>query len=579
MADAAARRLGAGRELDGTLVRTASGFALSASLRRTDGGGRALQAEAAGSLDSLPVLVDRLAAQLLAEQGGATAALGQISSARAIAAYLQGKAAHRRGRYVEAVADFAAALREDSTFALAALDQIASAERTNHRDVIPRASQLAWNYRAKLGPKGQALLRGWVGPNYPEPSSMLSTIAAWQQAAEAAPDVPDAWFELGDMQLHYGALNDLSRPVERAEASFRRALELDSAWVLPLDHLALAKLHVEDTVGFRALVRRWVAQDTVPGDRSPVFRLLFGLALGDSALIAQGRAALPRGEDDALLWVIGTAQAEGMGLADVPAAITELERRAVTGPKLWQARSYRREWLLNTGRPAAALALTDSLASGAPYATWAPLTRMDDALFGDGDTAAAVGDLRHLEAVPAPGARTLCRLGLWSLAHDAPPVVRRWSGRLRALTGGPDEQFNRDDRLMCADLLDAWLAWRDGRPEVRRMLDRTDSLYLASDLLDDWPVTNLVTARLREAIGDTAGAARVISRMPVALPIIPPYRSTYLREQARIWLAAGDTAEAVRALRRLVALRRAPEPGLRAASDSARDRLAALVAR
>ena len=60
------------------------------------------------------------------------------------------------------------------------------------------------------------------------------------------------------------------RPVAlkvRAEASFRRTLELDPSWVLPLDHLLMAKLWLEDTTGFRALADRRLAQDTVPGDR------------------------------------------------------------------------------------------------------------------------------------------------------------------------------------------------------------------------------------------------------------------------------------------------------------------------
>ncbi len=132
---------------------------------------------------------------------------------------------------------------------------------------------------------------------------------------------------------------------------------------------------------------------------------------------------------------------------------------------------------------------------------------------------------------------------------------------------------------MCAWLLEAWLAIREQRPEAGGILDRADSLYLQSDVLQDWPVANLVTARLREELGDTAGAARVIGRVPVALPSSPPFRSTYLREQGRIWLEAGDTAEGVRALRRYVALRQGADPSLRAGLDSARARLAALVGR
>jgi hypothetical protein len=132
---------------------------------------------------------------------------------------------------------------------------------------------------------------------------------------------------------------------------------------------------------------------------------------------------------------------------------------------------------------------------------------------------------------------------------------------------------------MCADLLDAWLAWREQRPEARRLLDRTDSVYIASDLLDDWVVTNLVTARLREAIGDLPGAARVIARVSTATPLSPTYRSTYLRNQGRIGLQVGDTAGAIRALRRYVALRQQAERGLRPEVDRAKGELARLLGR
>ena len=404
-ADAAARLTGAGRVLDGSLVRSGAGVELSATLRRTDEAGRPVLAEASGPLDSLPALVDRLAAGLLAGQAGATPSLGELSSARALTAYLRAKAADRRGRYREAVAAYGDALSEDSTFALAAVDQIASAERIGDRETSDRAARLAWSHRSKLTPKGRVLLRAMAGPKYPEASSQIAYIAAWQEAVKVAPELPEAWFQLGDMQLHNGGSNDLTTPVERAVGNFRRALELDPAWVLPLDHILLAKLYLEDTTEVRSLARRWLAQDTVQGDRSPYLRWRLGVALGDSELVARERAGLERWSDDAVLWLAGNAQADAVGLGDVPLAIRELERRAVTGHKLWNARRYRREWLLNTGRPAEALALTDSLSSDEPYAGWAPITRIDDALFWNGDTVAASADARSLAATLGGGPR------------------------------------------------------------------------------------------------------------------------------------------------------------------------------
>jgi tetratricopeptide (TPR) repeat protein len=586
---AAARRTGAGRLLDGSLVRSGAGIELSASLRRTDGAGRPVQAEASGSLDSLPILVDRLAAALLAGQAGTTPSLGELSSARAITAYLRGKAADRRGRYAEAVAAYNDALAEDSTFALAALDQIAPAQRTNDNAAIDRASRLAWTYRARLSDKGRVVLRAMVGPRYPEPSSQISLIAAWQDAVQAAPELPDAWFELGDLQLHNGGLNDLPTPVESAIGSFRHALELDSAWGLPLDHILLAKLHLDDSTGLRALALRWRAEDTVSGDRSPYLRWRLALALGDSGAMARERAGLNRWSDDAVHWLAGGAQAEGVGLGDVALGIAELRRRAVNGRRLWEARTYSREWLLNSGRPTAALALTDTMASEAPYGEWVPISRIEDALFWDGDTAAAAADARRLATLleGRGGARPLssdvraratCRLGLWALARADLAGARLWAGRLRAGTpAGP--AFNPDEQAMCGDLLEAALAARDRRPEARRLLDRADSIYIASPIMGDYPITNLVTARLRESIGDLAGAERAIGRVPVALPVSPTYGSTYLLEQSRIGLESGDTAGAVRALRRYVALRAGAEPVLRPALDSARARLAQLVGR
>jgi tetratricopeptide (TPR) repeat protein len=589
-AAAAARRTGAGRILDGSLVRSAAGLELSATLRRTDGAGGSVHADASGSADSLPALVDRLAAGLLARQSGAIPSLSAISSAGALSAYLRGKAADRRGRYREAVADFGDALDQDSTFALAALDQLASAQRDGDQQAVARASRLAWAHRERLTDKGRVLLRALVGPRYPEQSSMIATLAAWQDAVKAAPELPDAWFQLGDFQLHDGGLNDVPDPVRRAETDFHRALELDSAWTLPLDHILLAKLHLEDTTELRALARRWFAQDTAGGDRSPYLRWRLGVALGDSALVARERASLERWNDDAIQWLAGDAQAEAVGLGDVALAINEFTRRAASGPRLRYARTFRREWLLNTGRPSEALALTDSLASGEPWPGWAELTRIEDALFWDGDTAAAAVGVRRLAATlegrssaarlgADVGSRAACRLGFWSMARGDDAGARRWSTRLREpAPAGP--AFGTDDRIMCAGLLQTWLAWRGGQAETaRRMLERADSIYITSDVMTDWQVTNLVTARLREEIGDLRGAERAIGRVQVAMPVSPTYGSTYLREQARIGLEVGDTAGAVRARRRYVALRASGEPAVRAELDSARARLARLVGR
>jgi hypothetical protein len=584
--NAAARRAGAGLVLDGSLVRSGTGLELSAELRPTDGRGHTVRATVAGNPDSLATLIDRLAARLMAGQTERTVSLGELSTSRAIGEYLQGRAAHRRGQYTESVAHFNAALREDSTFALAALDMLASL-RGDDREAKDRAARLAWANRAKLSPRGQALLRAWIGPKYPAPSSMILGLAAWQDAVTAAPDLPDIRFELADRQLHFGALNDIPNAVELAEQNLSRGLELDSSYVWPLDHLLYAKFYLDDTTGFRTLARLWSAQDTISGDRSDYVRWRIAVTLGDSAGVARQRARLSRWQDESVLWLAGAAEADAIGLGDVQLAIKELERRAVTGPKMYDARQRWRDWLLNAGRPSEARALTDSLASGEPFPGWDRVTRIDDALFWDGDSTAAAADVHALAVAAgkrttdsvATGARSrgFCRLGFWSLAHGDRPGVRLWSSRLRGMRLGTTFAYNDDNRALCAYLLDAWSALPDRVGEARSLLQHADSIYLYSDVMDDYLVTNLVTARIREALGDLPGARRTIERVPVELPISPQYQSTYFREQARLELQAGDTASAIRALRRYVALRRDPEPALRAEVDSARAELGVLV--
>ena len=133
------------------------------------------------------------------------------------------------------------------------------------QEAVALGERLGWAYRDKLTPVGRLLLTAWLGPKYPAPSSTIGQIAAWQAAAAAEPDLPEAWFMLGDRQLHDGRTNDLPHPVEQARTSFRRALELAPSWVLPLDHLILTQLDLDDTVGLRALATRWLAQDTIRG--------------------------------------------------------------------------------------------------------------------------------------------------------------------------------------------------------------------------------------------------------------------------------------------------------------------------
>ena len=220
-------------------------------------------------------------------------------------------------------------------------------------------------------------------------------------------------------------MNDVPQAVRRAEGHFGRALELDSTFIMPLDHLLSAKFYLEDTVDLRALARLWSARDTASGDRSDYMRWRLALALGDPAAAARARGRMERWDEASLTWMASNTQSTGVGVDDVRLALDELARRAVTWPRLRNARLWRRDWLLNAGRPAAALALTDSLAGDEPWPGWARQQRIDDALFEDGDTTAAAADVRALAAANARPAAADPRLAPWPPGRPAASACGR----------------------------------------------------------------------------------------------------------------------------------------------------------
>jgi hypothetical protein len=142
-----ANRLGAGRFLDGSVVGTRTHLTITATVLRTEDGRSGAHAAVSGPYDSLQVLVDRLAAQLLAGEAGAPEPrLAVLTSLPALRAYLEGRTAFRRGRWNEAARRFAAAIEVDSTFAPAALG-LRSASRWLNGVDAPRAERLAWVFR------------------------------------------------------------------------------------------------------------------------------------------------------------------------------------------------------------------------------------------------------------------------------------------------------------------------------------------------------------------------------------------------------------------------------------------------
>jgi eukaryotic-like serine/threonine-protein kinase len=439
-ARALARRLRAGRVLLGEVVGTPERIVVNTTL--LDVGGRTVaRAGIQGPAASLTDMVDTLAARLLSLSAGVEpgrVATLTTTSLPALRAYLEGQAFYRRGRYEEAIRQYARALEIDSTFALAGLGielaggWIGGVEQTRE---LGRA--LASRHQARLSATDRALLAAAIGPDYPRPSSVRRTLAAIEDALRLAPDRVELWYMQADAYLHFGRAIGVEDWEARAAAGFRRAIEMDSTLAQSLHHLILlyarqGQLELMDAAAAAQLARepagstadfiRWI----VSAARSPRSTLPIPL---DSLAI------------ETLGWIVMIAQDDGFDPQLGVRAARERTRRAGTASERLERNLALHAVALNTGRPVEALSVTQRLREDQPDPQFHLRLRILDALYADGDSAAAAEAAEELQRSIAARATLLdtermnrCVLDQWRLLHDVD--VRPRPPR-RARTEGP----------------------------------------------------------------------------------------------------------------------------------------------
>jgi len=241
---------------------------------------------------------------------------------------------------------------------------------------------------------------------------------------------------------------------------------------------------------------------------------------------------------------------------------------------------------LNRGRAAAALQVRQEQQTLLRGQSNQPLIwQIWDALYWDGDTAAAAMAARELEEItvrlPADTYKRhlySCSLEQWHLAHRQLTTVRRSIAEMRRAEVTPN--YKPSGRLIvrgCAILLDALLAAAEQREDAGVYRERLDSLMLTGpSYRNDNQSWNLAVARLKEAAGDRQGALAA-TRRRLYLAAEPLYLSTYLREEGRLAALSGDRDGAIRAYQHYLALRADPEPTLRAQAERVRADLAQLL--
>ena len=581
---AAAERLGAGQLLLGNVVAAEGRIVLNASLLAVPDGRETARTTVEGPADSLAGLVDRLAAGLLtlgAGEGEQRLASLTSTSLPALRSYLAGQALYRRGQFAEATRSFDRAVRADSAFALAAVGLLAAGlANASEAEPVSRGERLADASRDRLNPLDRAYLDVLKGLSNSATTSYADLLRQAERFAELAPDRAEAYVLLGEVRLAYGSMLGFTTARERAAAAYRKALELDSTFAPAYAGFLVTAASLGDTAAVRRGGHLYRAIDSSAGPPAWV-RWRMAASLGDRTELERMRAGFDSLGGEHLMAIGQMSQYDGLPLTDAELAHAAWLRRESRGGWHQAALAEVVTLALNRGRPGAALAVRRQQQEAAPGSPRINASRLMDALYWDGDTAAAADAARELGdsiaamAMDAPlrGLHS-CALEQWRLAHGQLGSARRTIAQLRS---APQANAGLTMRHQgCAILLDALLAAAEQGPDAGSKLARLDSLmrtgppYRGTNL--PW---NLVIARLSEARGDRAAALAAIRRRlyNVAEPL---YLSSYLREEGRLAALAGDREGAIRAYRHYLALRSDPEPALRGQVEQVRGRLNAL---
>ncbi len=576
-----ASSLGSGRVVLGEIVSTSTRIAIDARVLGVNDS-LLTTATVRGSPDSLFVLIDRLTTQLLVGiTGEPPRRIAELTSTSlsAVRAYLDGRAASRRGEVAKAISHFTDALAQDSTFALAALGMASSgawSQQSGQSAALRRGLQTGYALRDRLTRRDQLLFEAYVLPNTATQHSAAAQFAGWQRAIDAAPESAEAQYEYGDRLYHTGAQLGFSDTDARARAAFERALSLDSTFVSPLAHLVEMAARERDRGRTRTLSTLYTS-DAAAADAGDYVHWRVALALGDAQVLTQLRARRDTIGITALNRIIGFGQTDGIGLADVDAAASELRRRV--DARTVQAANVPpgltlHSWALNRGHRSAASDAAELLRNAEPMAAGSSIVFFDPdqvpalaALFWDGDSVAASGAFMRIAQNVASARPTgsgalaryytnLCVAGLEQFVRGRPQAVAPIAERLRVGGAARDSAaMHGADPTLCLAMLDAIVANARSAPAAAAAVARRATMLAAAPYAFCRDVGNLVGARLYESRGVPALALRAVRRRPYDWDTGPLYLTTYLREEGRLATRTGDSAGAIRAYERLLALR------------------------
>jgi tetratricopeptide (TPR) repeat protein len=377
----------------------------------------------------------------------------------------------------------------------------------------------------------------------------------------------------GARLLHDGASAGLTNSLGAAASAYQRALALNPEYV-PAWRAAVGLGGGADSLATFLGQRDSIRMHLEAASARPLIRLRRVLATGDTVLRQQFRDSLAAFGSAALRDIARASQFDAIGLEDGVQALAVLRQRATRMSDIASVVLAEHSVAMNRGRPRDALAATTRLRRALPSShAWLRL-RILDALYADGDSAAAAAAGRELTALTDPGPSRstassatwlsdICVLAQWRLSHGDTVGVRESINALASAQSVTPSPFPVSAAPnACATLIDAALAVVDGRPDAQLRLLRVDSLVFTPQVTGD-AVTYapLLLARLHERRGNTALALQALQRRPY-MSGWPRYLANTWLEEARLTMQMGDSTGARLAYRQFLALRGDPEKSL-----------------
>lgn len=582
---ALAARLGAERLVVGSVVGTPARLVINATVFQVPSGMTVGEATVSGPADSLTTLIDDLAGRLLVADAGEEERLANYTSGSlpALRSFLAGQSAFRRNDFAAALRSYDAALRRDSTFALAALYRALAADELNDEPQLRAAVSLGWTSRSALSDRDQSILLAFAGPRYPAPSTVAELTAAWQRVVDLAPASAEAWALFGARLLHDGGTAGLSTHLARAANAYQRAISSNPDYVPAWR--ALIQLGGSPP---EATAPPAESSDSSPAQReaaariAPFIRWREAVATDDTVKTQVFRESFARFGPMTLRAIARASQFDSVTTEDGLRALAALRRRSTRPAELADLALAEHSLAMNRGRPSDALAAALRLQRLFPGSHASLRLRLLDRLYAEGDSAAADGAARELASMTGPAAASsttssaiwladVCVLAQWRLAHGDTAGVR---GAITALAtaqdiAGPPLLVSSAPNV-CALLLDASLAIATSAPDARVRLAKLDSMVFTPQVAGDAiAYAPLLLARLHQRLGNASGALNAV-RKRAYMSGWPRYLATSVREEGRLAAATGDSTAAKAAYVRYLAMRSDAEPVLAEELDEVR---------